>query len=340
MLRLLFVIKERKVYGVKSACYGLVNSCEFVARTLRDKGIIAKVVQVVDNNAIDKEVFQFKPTHCYIEALWVVPCKFKVLANLHPTVKWVVRLHSMVPFLVSEGMSFDWINEYHELQQKGINIAVTCNNKKLLDDLENTYPGKVNYTPNIYYPSDEVGNVTKVVKGNHVLNIGCFGALRLLKNHCQQAFWAIKFADSINKSLYFHVNVSEHETNETSPVLKNIRAVFKNTKHTLVEHTWMPHSDFLQLVKQMDLGLQITFTETFNIVAADFVHTNVPVVVSDEIDFVSELTKVNLSKPDQVIRAMKIAYHGRPFGLHKLNNYLLNRHNKQAAKDWYKSLGQ
>ena len=110
-VKVLFIIKERKVYGTKTVSYGLVNSCEFVANALHKCGIRAKVVQVIDNNGIDKEVHEYKPTHCFIEALWVTPSKFEILAKLHPKVKWNVRIHSMIPFLVSEGMSFEWINE-------------------------------------------------------------------------------------------------------------------------------------------------------------------------------------------------------------------------------------
>jgi hypothetical protein len=333
--RVLFVIKERKVYGIKSACYGLVNSCQFVANALKKEGIEAKVVQVVDNNGIDREVYNYKPTHCFIEALWVVPSKFKELAPLHPKVKWIIRLHSMVPFLVSEGMSFDWINEYKKLKKENnINIEVSCNNADLLEDLNCVYDD-ISYTPNIYQPDyTKQGDCIQVDDRKNVLNIGCFGALRLLKNHAQQAFYAMEFANRLGKNLHFHVNVSEHENNETSPVLKNLYAIFKDTPHKLVEHTWMPHEDFIQLVKQMDLGMQLTFTETFNIVAADFVGMNVPIVVSKEIDFINPLARVDISNRKEIMRAMYIAYYGKKINLQKWNSILLSNHNSMAKKQW------
>lgn len=54
---------------------------------LNRNGIESKVVVVIDNNCIDKEVTAFKPTHAIIEGLWVVPEKFDVLKKLHPTIK-------------------------------------------------------------------------------------------------------------------------------------------------------------------------------------------------------------------------------------------------------------
>lgn len=337
-VKVLFIIKERKVYGTKTASYGLVNSCEFVVNALHKCGIRAKVVQVIDNNGIDKEVHEYKPTHCFIEALWVTPSKFEILAKLHPKVKWNVRIHSMIPFLVSEGMSFEWINEYQKLhKEKGINISVSCNNIRLLRDLNVVY-NNIEFTPNIYCLGTSKPHNIHVDKSHDILNVGCFGALRILKNHCQEAFWAIEFAQSLHKKLHFHINVSEHETNETSPVLKNLIEIFKYSPHKLILHRWLPHEDFLGLVKKMDLGLQISFTETFNIVAADFVECGIPVVVSNEIDFVHPFSKVNPSEPFDVMVAMYVAYYGKIFNIQKFNNYLLYKHNVMARNAWLKLL--
>lgn len=336
-MKALFVIKERQVYGTKTACYGLVNSCQFVANALKRHHIPTEVVQVVDANGIDRVVTQHRPTHCFLEALWVTPSKIAELAPLHPKVHWVIRIHSMVPFLVGEGMSFDWLNEYTKLRHQGIKVSISANNIKLHQDLLALY-SEVSYTPNIYEPDPQhKGDISSVFSGKHILNIGCFGALRILKNHCQQALWAIHFAEKMKKTLHFHVNVSNHETNETSPVLKNLRAIFQGRDHQLIEHTWSPHPDFVELVKQMDLGMQISFTETFNVVAADFVFNNVPIVVSPEIDFVGDGYKVDPSKPEKVQEALERAYNHR----HDTHNkHLLTEHNTKAIKQWLTILPQ
>lgn len=335
----LFIIKERKVYGTKTKAYGLYNSCEFVARKLRDAGHIANVIQVVDNNCIDKYVTQYKPTHCFIEALWVVPSKFEVLAKLHPKVKWIVRLHSMVPFLASEGIAFEWLNEYMELRKKGINISISSNNIKAYEDLKQLY-NDVSYTPNIYYPDTYT---EKKIKFNYpacenTIHVGCFGALRVLKNHAQQALWSIEYANKMKKNLVFHINISEHEQKEAGPILKNLRAIFKNTNHKLVEHPWYDHADFISLVKRMDMGLQVSFTETFNITAADFVYCNIPIIVSNEIDFVKKSYRIDPTNKDQFLHAMERAYYDIVYENHTDNYDLLMNHNKKASKVWLKLL--
>jgi hypothetical protein len=338
--KVLFIMKERSAYGQRTSAYGLYNSCDFVARYLREMNIEAKVVQVLDNNAIDMEVKSFNPTHCFIEALWVVPEKFEVLSTLHPNVKWNVRLHSKIPFLATEGVAFEWLSGYVALRNKNIKIMLSANSRDLYQELEFLYPNCVNYSPNIYYPDQDAPSnpVPNVRGGRDEFHVGLFGALRPLKNHLQQAIWAEEFAQNSKRKLFLHVNTSEHENNENGSVLRNLRSLFKNGAFKLVEHPWYAHADFLTLVRQMDLGLQVSFSETFNIVTADLVSQGVPVVASNEIEFVNALCKVSATDNNAALTAMEMAIEYGSYGLNFLNNQLLNASNKRAAKAWIKLL--
>lgn len=338
-VKVLFIIKQRMAYGTRTKAYGLVNSCRFVATKLNEFGIQADVVEAIDNNCIDRLVTQYKPTHCFIEALWVVPSKFETLARLHPSVKWIVRLHSMVPFLTSEGMAFEWLNAYHALAESGIDIEISVNNRKMLHDMNTIYPGLVSYTPNIYTDLNETCTDPFTYPHANALHIGCFGALRVLKNHSQQAIWAMEFAESIDKTLWFHVNISEHEQREAGPILRNLRAMFANTNHHLVEHPWYGHEEFMCLVRHMDIGMQVSFTETFNVVAADFVHARVPIVVSNEIEFVVPECQAEATNKEEVLSALRAAYNGLPHCKHPKHHGCLSgaiKYIKKAAnlKHW------
>jgi len=46
----------------------------------------------------------------------------------------------------------------------------------------------------------------------------------------------------------------------------------------------MDHSDFISIVKSMDIGMQVSLSESFNIVAADFVSNGIPLVGSPDIE--------------------------------------------------------
>jgi len=117
-IRVLFILKRKQdYYGTEiqiGLSTGLYNSAVYIDLMLKSENIISKIVVVEDNNSIDKEVFDFKPTHVIIEALWVVPEKFKILSKLHPTVKWIVRLHSQIPFISLEGVAMKWISKYYD----------------------------------------------------------------------------------------------------------------------------------------------------------------------------------------------------------------------------------
>jgi len=340
--KVLFVMKERYVYGQKTNAYGLFNSCDFVSRYLNEIGIESRVVQVVDNNQIDREVASYKPTDCFIEALWVVPEKFKELARIHPKVKWHIRLHSKTPFLATEGIAFEWLSGYINLRKEGVNISISANSMDLYDELSFLYPGCITYSPNIYYPATDAASddVPVVRSDSSELHIGLFGALRPLKNHLQQAIWAEEFSQKVKRPLFLHVNITEHEGNDTGSVLKNLRNLFKNSKSKLVEHPWYSHASFLKLVKQMDLGMQVSFSETFNIVTADLVSQGVPVVASSEIEFVNPLCKVEANDACGALTAMKIAIDYGSYGLNFLNQQMLNNSNKKAAKAWRKLVRQ
>jgi hypothetical protein len=329
--KVLFILKERHTShsNLMTISSGLFNSANFVVDMLNKNGIETHLVEVKDNNQIDREVKKYKPTHVVIEALWVIPSKFEVLTKLHPKVEWIVRLHSDIPFLANEGISIEWIYEYLKYDK----VKVSANLEKTNNELSSLVREHLLYLPN-YYP---VGffNVTQPRPNERVvLNVGCFGAVRPLKNQLIQAIAAIKYANTYGKKLRFHINVARVE-GRGEPVLKNIKSLFDNNpQHELVEHQWLTHDEFIDVVQRMDLGMQVSFSETFNIVTADFVNNNIPVVVSDEISWVSKLFKSKTTEVDSIVRKMRIALLLKTFKGQFLNKFNLFINSVKAEKTW------
>ncbi len=316
----------------KTISSGLLNSASFVNNMLLELGYNTTLVEVNNNNEIDREVTKYRPDIVIIEALWVVPSKFEVLQKLHPKVKWIIRLHSEIPFIANEGIAMEWIYEY----QKYKNVIVSINSETTYKDLNRILPNDTLYLPN-YYPVDFY-NTSYKKQTTDVINVGCFGAIRPLKNQLYQAVAAIRYANAANKKLRFHINVGRVENNG-DPVLKNLRNLFlNNPKHELIQHGWLTHQEFTNLIKTMDLGLQVSFTETFNIVAADFVNNNVPVVVSDEIDWVSSLYQANPTEADSIIEKMYFALRMSSINLQFLNKLQLWYYSKNSKAIWKKYL--
>jgi hypothetical protein len=334
---ILFILKKRQYQYNDNPAYtelkssGLFNSARFVHEMLLDAGYESNIVQVVDNNEIDRYVTLHDPSHVIIEALWVVPEKFEVLEKLHPNVKWIVRVHSEVPFLANEGIAMEWIFKY--LAYK--NVYVSFNSYRThCDMMDLLHTTRLVYLPN-YYPVCHGAPVT--TQKNRVLDVGCFGAIRPMKNHVNQAIAAIAFARENRFKLNFHVN-SERLESRGAPHLKNLRGIFDNMpdSYQLIEHGWMDHIDFIALVRQMDIGVQVSFSETFNIVSADFVANGIPMVTSNEIEFVAPFFQAVPTDVDDIKRHMKYALWYKKHFQHyvDINLCLLQRNVADARTQW------
>jgi hypothetical protein len=154
-----------------------------------------------------------------------------------------------------------------------------------------------------------------------------------LKNQLIQAMAAICLADKLGKVLRFHVNVARIEAHGLN-VYKNLKALFEGSRHQLVTHGWLNHPEFLDLVAFMDLGMQVSFSETFDIVAADFVYASVPVVGSSEVlwlnkDYIATCTDMN-----DIVEKLEDAWKGKKHNHQKVNQKGLERWNCEAREAW------
>jgi hypothetical protein len=347
--RVLFLLKFRDGYGERSynngngLSSGLLNSARFVVDMLINQGFDVHLAQVVDNNAIDREVHQFRPDVVIIEALWVTPEKFDTLQRLHPHVKWVVRGHSDIPFLANEGVAIEWLTSYVQFK----NVVIAMNSDASLRDFrgivqsanpdwsEEKVEEKVVSLPN-YYPFDRPHTGTK--EEDDTLDIASFGAIRPLKNQLIQAVAAIRYAALREKPLRFHVNATRSEQGGGNN-LKNIRALFAATGGELVEHDWMPHDKFLQVLTHIDMLLQVSFSETFNIVTADAVTIGLAVVASPEVNWISNVVQADPTDSADIVGRMVVASDWRfKHTIKKLNRRGLRKYCERGKKHWLRFL--
>jgi hypothetical protein len=327
--RLLFILKKSKGYGFYSyGGFGLYNSARFVVDMLNAAGLVAKLVIVNDNNDIDREVTGFRPNYVVIEALWVVPGKFDILQKLHPRVKWIVRVHSNLPFLSVEGIAVDWVYRYAEQA----NVQVAFNSKKIAEDFSVLLPkGKSLFLPNFYPVSKYRGKRSPAPK--NIVRIGCFGAIRPMKNQLLQAVVAIRYAQKVGKLLEFNINASRVEHGEE--VLKNIRSLFQHSGHKLIERGWLSHDEFLKILGTMDFSMNVSLSETFCIAAADAVSMNVPLICSSDVPWASQaFSVVPATDEDRILsRMLKFS----TWLAERLNRHGLQSYSNASRKIWLQS---
>jgi hypothetical protein len=348
MTKVLFILKRRDDYSVaKHSSHvglstGLYNSANFMNQMLKDRGVSSEVEVAIDNNCIDRLVTKHRPTHVIIEALWVVPQKFSILQKLHPKVTWIIRLHSELPFLAGEGMAMNWLGDYSGFK----NIIIGVNAPRMMREVsvflqtrnnwtDEQVKERIIYMPN-FYPQEY--KTKKLDKNKEYIDISCFGAVRPLKNHLVQAIAAIDFANQIGKKLRFHVNAGRIEM-QGGPVLNNLKGLFEqlhNSDHRLINHEWRPREEFLELCAKMDIGMQASISETFNIVGADIISQGIPFVgTAGEIPWAISMFSGDPLSSEDITKKLHIAYNWPQINV-KSQQLTLRRYTDKTAKIWTK----
>jgi hypothetical protein len=340
--KVLFVLKHRgqPYYGLSAdtkdwknkSFTGLNNSVKYVVTMLQSIGIRADYVAVADNNAIDAAVTKYQPTHVIVEALWVVPAKFQVLLPRHPGVFWNVRLHSEVPFISFEGIAMEWLFAYLKA-----GLTISANSTRMQSALTDITSKRIQYTPN-YYPLQPLMKHSGL-PADKLIDIGCFGAIRPLKNQLAQAVAAIEFCRQHALTMRYHINADRVEGGALA-VLHNIQALFANSKHQLVEHGWMDTPSYLQLLATMDLVLQVSFSETFNLCSADAAIANCPLVTSREVSWVTPIFWAEPTDIGDIVQKMQVAWAGRHGDLQKRNYDGLVKYDQASEAAWPAALQQ
>ena len=350
MAKVLFILKRRPdfnsaIHNTVGKSTGLFNSANFMNDMLVSNKVDSSIAVAVDANDIDRLVTQYQPTHVIIEAIWVPPLKFKELQSLHADVRWVVRLHSDLPFIANEGIAMDWLAEYSRYPR----VYIAPNSERMLDSLATYFKvingwtdaqvdDKLIYLPN-YYPAKYKINFTK--KDNSYVDICCFGAVRPLKNQLIQAHAALEFAIKKKKKLRFHINATRIEQ-KGDPILNNLRGMFEQlagTGHELICHDWYNHDDFLQVCSTMDIGMQASFSETFNIVAADLTNVGVPVLGTKEIPWLGGLFHIDPTSVHNMVHILESIYH-LPITCAFINQFKLHKYTYKTKKIWLTYLGK
>jgi len=307
MKKILFVLKRRdnfdpiKHADISLQC-GLYNSIYYVHNMLLSQGFESQISICIDNNCINGFIYKFKPDFVIIEALWVVPEKVKLLQSMYPKIIWIIRLHSGIPFFsIESSQSMKWIAEYIKID----NVYLGVNDMRLYKELDiylsNILENRIKYLPNFYPQEMKMKDKEEEEEEKDTIDISCFGAIRPFKNILTQAIASIEFCKKINKKLRFHINSDRNELNGGT-VLTNLENMFLNldsNKFKLICHPWTTRTEFLNKCStEIDIGLQVSFTETFNIVSADLVSNGVSIVGSSEIPW---LVKEYQSSPVDVI---------------------------------------
>lgn len=244
-------------------------------------------------------------------------------------IKVYVHIHSKYPFLAVEPISHKIISDLNRLD-----IGVIFNDQSMLS----CFPNEKNIVlENIYLHGQDMPlpSIFHNYNGGFI-NVGCHGSLRHMKNIPIQAMAAVKIADRINKNLRFHINATRHD-GEGDAVLMSLRSIVSG-KHELVECPYMDHEKFKSYCRSLDIGMQVSLSETFNMVAADYISSGVPIVVSDQVKWASEMSYAKYDCIDSIVARLHLNINNPV--LVKRNQELLKRHSYKATGQWLKFVAE
>jgi len=275
----LHVYKIRVNHCTEQGYVGLNVSSDLTVQALQEAGFKAESVGVTDDNQIDRVIFKERPTHVIIKAYWVRALKLEQLAKRYPSCQFIVCCHSKPTFLAQEKNGFARLAEVIDLSKRYANIRAAANNEETASSFSKAFGVDVLYLPNVMPHQD--GQASEMFIGT-VVRVGIFCAIRPLKNVISQVMAAINYAHDRGLELELHV-LSGRKEMGGDVVIKNLEDIFNAVdpeKYRLIQHPWLNHKDFLELCKRMDIGMQVSYTESFNIVTCDFLSQGVLIVTS------------------------------------------------------------
>jgi hypothetical protein len=285
---------------------GLGVTALHTVRVLRRNGIAARSYGVTTpDHVVERLLGQPETTHCVLEAPWIPTTTMRELLARFPGVHFIVRSHSQIGFLQVEPPAIRILRELLELEDHALNVSIAANSEHLSNFFERAYAGRCLHLPNLY----DVERTHRPRRHRHdhrLLRISSFGATRLLKNHPTGAAAALMLARARHCDLEFHMN-ADTEGHGGLAIIDAVRVMFDGLAWAkLVVDPWRDWGSFRRVAGHMDLAMQLSMTETFNVTSADSVCEGVPCVVTPVVEWAPAHWKVGT---DDVESAARVGGH-------------------------------
>jgi len=280
---------------------GLGINAYHTAKVLRENGVSAYPVSVWNVDDVLKAIAQRPYTDIVIDALWIGKEDLTRIVQSFPDIHFFVRSHSQIGFLQVEPGAIKILRDSLSLQESELNLHVAGNSPRFRHFVQGVYNQDCVLLPNLYH-LERPANRPHHHNGSHrTIRVASFGSMRHLKMHSVAAAGALLLAQSRGRDLEFHLSIHREEHGAGS--LHSIRNMFTGLPWAkLVEDPWTDWGDFRRLVSHMDLFIQVSATETFNLSTADAVAEGVPCVVSAAIDWLPSDFHADIDDAQDVAR--------------------------------------
>lgn len=266
------------------------------SQVLRQNGIWADVWPIINIQDLEARLIaadaqatrrgEIFVSHVVISAPWIPTMDLAMVARRFPNVTFSVVTHSNVAFLHADPTGMKLLREAMGLQMQWHNFKLASNGEKFQEWALRAYGATLQYLPNLYnleHSKDQPPRPAYAHGG--VLRIGSFGALRVLKNHVTACAAALEMSRRLGVDTEFWLSSGRNEGG--AGVLATIQQMVAQIPgFTLKANNWENWPKFRQTLRSMNILIQASFTESFNMVTADGVAEGLPSVTSDAIEWV------------------------------------------------------
>lgn len=265
---------------------GLGVSALNTSKNLQEMGIRAQVFALKDDQALKDLLANADPlpTHVNIAAPWILTTTFQELCAMYPDTQFSMTSHSNVGFLQADINGISLIKQALDLEGGTSNFHLAGNSREFQNWVENTFKAPCTYLPNLYYLHDKMGQGDGWSWDGGSLRIGCFGATRIQKNFVSAVAAAMEIASWTGVQTQIWINSGRDDGPESNRLRLAIGQLVSEMPNVSLQlYNWSSWGAFKRLLGTMNLLIQPSYTESFNMVTADGIVMGVPSVVSDAI---------------------------------------------------------
>jgi hypothetical protein len=274
---------------------GLGISALHNMRTLRSEGIWTDVWPINSAKDLDTRLTQINGSahtggqhpisHVIVSAPWIPTTDFQKLLTKWPDVHFAVVSHSNVGFLMADPNGIKLLREGLDLTLGHHNFSVGGNCQRFVDAWTRMYGVQLMWLPNLY----DISTIKPVGQrvpwnGSNPLRVGVFGATRPLKNLVSDVAAVVELSKMLRVDVEAWMNSGRNEGGST--VLNAVTQLTQGVRGVkIVEAGWQTWPQFRQTVAKMHVLLNVSYSESFNVVTADGIAEGVASVISDAIDW-------------------------------------------------------
>ena len=246
-------------------------------------------------------------THVIVSAPWILTADWVRILSLFRTIQFSVVCHSNLPFLNADPQAVQLMRDALMMEQGYLNFQTAGNSEKFNHFIRTTYQRRCWFLPNLYH-LDETTQFNRPAYSGGTLRLGCFGANRVLKNATTAGAAALELAARLRVDMELYVNSGRNEGGN----MQSLRELFAGVRNAkLVEIGWESWPQFRATISHMDLLLQPSFTESFNMVTADGIAEGVPSIVGEAIEWAPPSWKANVEDTQSVVKTAIQVLHDR-----------------------------